>query len=88
VVPKSADEAARLRKILSRNYLFSELATGQLDNVVEVMKPLKFSGNEDVIRQGDIGKHLYVLVSGHCQAQLESLDIRSYIYHIWKTRFL
>ena len=36
MVPKSVDEAARLRKILSRNYLFSELATGQLDNVVEV----------------------------------------------------
>ena len=36
VVPKTPEEAARLRKILSRNYLFSELATGQLDNVVEV----------------------------------------------------
>ena len=40
MVPKSADEAARLRKILSRNYLFSELATGQLDNVVEVQATL------------------------------------------------
>ena len=29
MVPKSAEEAARLRKILSRNYLFSELATGK-----------------------------------------------------------
>ena len=36
VVPKTPEEAVRLRKILSRNYLFSELATGQLDNVVEV----------------------------------------------------
>jgi hypothetical protein len=90
LVPKTPEEAVRLRKILSRNYLFSELATGQLDNVVEVclsfefvklatslisqvMKPLKFSANQDVIRQGDIGKHLYVLVNGHCQVALNRL---------------
>ena len=42
MVPKSAEEDARLRKILSRNYLFSELATGQLDNVVEASRIERF----------------------------------------------
>mmetsp|Transcript_20780 Transcript_20780/g.68667 ORF Transcript_20780/g.68667 Transcript_20780/m.68667 type:complete len:96 (+) Transcript_20780:431-718(+) len=42
------------------------------------MKPLKFSGNEDVIRQGDIGKHLYVLVSGHCQVLVDGKLLAEY----------
>ena len=82
LVPKTPEEAVRLRKILSRNYLFSELATGQLDNVVEVclsfefvklatslisqvMKPLKFSANQDVIRQeGGIQALIRVMHAG------------------------
>eukprot|EP00611_Tribonema_gayanum_P005379 TRINITY_DN145_c4_g1_i1.p1 TRINITY_DN145_c4_g1~~TRINITY_DN145_c4_g1_i1.p1 ORF type:complete len:1103 (-),score=403.39 TRINITY_DN145_c4_g1_i1:604-3912(-) len=63
-VPKSTEEAARIARVISKVFLFSQLSPAQMDKVVQVMKPEFVKAGDPVIKQGDEGDKFYVVDSG------------------------
>lgn len=51
VVPKTDAEATLIRKVLQENYVFADLDSKMITDVVEVMKPLTAAAEEDIITQ-------------------------------------
>lgn len=64
LVPKSADEEARIDKAVKTNFLFQHLTTTQRKEVFSVMKKVNTTSGEYVIRQGDSGNEFYVVDNG------------------------
>lgn len=64
VIPKSAEQKARIEKSIRTNFLFKNLDDDQYEDVVDAMAEKKVSPGEEVIRQGGIGDFFYVVETG------------------------
>jgi small-conductance mechanosensitive channel/CRP-like cAMP-binding protein len=71
---KARETAAlgRNRKALAGVSLFGPLAEGELDELARSVRSLDFAGGERVIRQGDAGASLYVVLSGEAAIVLST----------------
>ncbi|EEQ97408.1 cAMP-dependent protein kinase regulatory subunit, putative [Perkinsus marinus ATCC 50983] len=64
VHPKSEEQAARIRSVLSQSFLFMSVDEKSLDVVIGAMVEKVIEPNQRVINQGDDGDVLYVVESG------------------------
>jgi len=64
VHPKSDEEKARIKGILSENFMFKNLDDEQMATIVDAMAPVEKSDGEDIIKQGDQGDNYYILDQG------------------------
>ena len=61
---KSANELARIYKMLENNFLFKSLPTADKDILFKVMKKQKCSVDEVIIKEGDVGDVMYIIDDG------------------------
>jgi len=64
VIPKSAEQRARIETSIRNNFLFKNLDEEQYNDVVDAMSEKKFGVGETVIKQGAVGDFFYVTESG------------------------
>jgi len=64
VIPKSDEQKERLKQVLSKSFLFSNLDDNDFGIIVGAMKEVKVAEKEKVIIQGDSGDFLFVIESG------------------------
>jgi CRP/FNR family cyclic AMP-dependent transcriptional regulator len=60
-------EAAEVRKSLAGHHLFDGFSSEELDAIAEAGNVRLFSGGEYLIREGDEGDSLYILLSGEAK---------------------
>lgn len=63
-VPKSEEQMARLRRILSSSFLFKQLDNKDMDVVLLAMKEVMFEPGARIITEGEDGNHLFVIEEG------------------------
>ena len=66
IIPKSDEEKAAIREIMTTNILFNSLDGDALTLLIDVMAKKTFVSGEDIITQGSQGDYYYVLQSGTC----------------------
>lgn len=64
VVPKTDEQKDRLRNVLSKSFLFSNLEDNDMTVVIGAMSEVNSPEGERVIKQGDEGDFLFVIESG------------------------
>jgi cAMP-dependent protein kinase regulator len=64
-IPKSDEQTSRLLSRLNSSFIFETLDEKDKSIVIHAMEEKKFAAGETVIRQGDDGKELFVVGSGH-----------------------
>jgi len=62
---KTEEQAERLRRILSRSFMFSSLAKADFDVVLLAMKEVSFLPGEQIIKEGDDGDFLCLIEEGN-----------------------
>eukprot|EP00388_Colpodella_angusta_P016307 GDKJ01040390.1.p1 GENE.GDKJ01040390.1~~GDKJ01040390.1.p1 ORF type:complete len:411 (-),score=107.76 GDKJ01040390.1:1812-3044(-) len=67
VYPKTQDQLARLKKILTNCFMFAALDPKDLESVTLAMQEKILPPNDRIIKQGDAGDCLYVVESGALQ---------------------
>lgn len=75
---KSADELARIERMLENNFLFKNLSMTDRDTLFRVMKKQNCSSGEIIIKEGDVGDVMYIIDDGefmvHKLTEIESED--------------
>lgn len=61
---KAASDEALIREALQRNIMLQDLTEQGLRAITEAMKPKKVSKGTELIKQGDIGEHFYIVQKG------------------------
>jgi CRP-like cAMP-binding protein len=64
VIPKTAEQAQRIRQSVEKNFLFRQLDDEQYKDVVNAMAEKKFHNGDEVIRQGAVGDYFYIVEVG------------------------
>lgn len=74
VFPKSAEQIARIKASIAKNFIFRDLDEEQETGVLNAMQEITVDANHVVIRQGDVGEYFYVVESGllHCYIKSET----------------
>lgn len=65
VIPKSDSQKSTLLNRLNSSFIFASLDDKDKSIVISAMEEAKFSAGQTVIQQGDDGKELFVVDSGH-----------------------
>lgn len=76
-IPKSDEEAERIRHILKKNMLFQHLDEEQLLTVQNAMFLVEKENGDVIIQQGDDGDNFYILDQGRVNVFLEPKDTSS-----------
>lgn len=74
VIPKSEADAARIREIVSGNFLFSGLDDAQVQVLVDAFDAVEKNPGDVVISQGDDGDNYYVVDKGACDVFVKKGD--------------
>jgi len=77
VFSKTQEEKAALRQLLSMHVLFSELASNDIEVLLDAFQGLRFLPGARIIKQGDIGESFYILQSGACTISVEGQGVVS-----------
>ena len=64
IVPKTSEVKMRIRELLNKIFIFSQLDPKDMDVILNAMDFRHFKRGETVINQGDDGKELYIVQSG------------------------
>jgi len=64
VIPKSDEQKARLKEVLCKSFLFSNLEDKALAIVVDAMKECRIRPNQRIIKEGEDGHVLYIVDKG------------------------
>jgi len=64
VVPKTDDQKDRLRKVLTKSFMFSALEDADMNIILNAMKEVPVPNGEKIINRGDDGDVLFVIESG------------------------
>jgi cAMP-dependent protein kinase regulator len=56
--------AAGIRNILNKNLLFQHLDDSQMTTVISAFTPMEFTKDQDIVTQGEDGKHFFLLATG------------------------
>jgi len=62
--PKSAEQKARIKEVLGRNFLFASLADAEVSIILDAVEETIIEKGERVIKQGDSGDFMFVIESG------------------------
>jgi cAMP-dependent protein kinase regulator len=62
--PKSDEQRARIKEILTRNFMFSSLGDAEANIILDAVEEQIFQKGERVIKQGDSGDFMFVIESG------------------------
>ncbi|CDR44283.1 CYFA0S14e01640g1_1 [Cyberlindnera fabianii] len=77
VIPKTAEQLARLSVAVARNFLFSALDADSLSTVIGALKEVKLTAGSEVIKQGDEGDYFYVLEEGKVSFLVDGTEVAS-----------
>lgn len=83
IVPKTAEVKMRLKELLSKIFIFSQLGQREMDVILSAMDFKKYKEGETVIKQGDPGNELYIVEKGKLScskvtATGETLQLKTY----------
>jgi len=62
--PKSAEQKARIKEVLGRNFLFATLGETEVGIILDAVEETIIEKGERVIKQGDSGDFMFVIESG------------------------
>jgi len=74
VIPKNAEETARILEILKKNVLFKHLDSDQMDTVKDAMFLVNHKTGDEIIKQGDDGDNFYVMDSGSVEVFVKGVN--------------
>jgi cAMP-dependent protein kinase regulator len=72
-IKKSAEETANIVEMCKPQFLFQGLDADQLDTVKDAMSKKSFKDGENMIVQGDVGKCMYLLISGEVDVTVQAM---------------
>ena len=73
VFDKKDEERVRIKDILSRNLLFKNCQSEQMESLVDAFQPMNFDDGAIIIAQGDpVGEHFYLLEEGAADVYVSS----------------
>jgi cAMP-dependent protein kinase regulator len=64
IFEKGPAVASGIRSILRKNILFQHLDEDQIRTVVNAFMPMEFGHGDDIITQGEVGEHFFLLATG------------------------
>ena len=70
------------RALLSRVWLFTELAEPELDLVAQIAQRRRFPARRAIVRQGETDADLYVVLSGHLKVSACDLEGREIVMNL------
>jgi cAMP-dependent protein kinase regulator len=62
--PKSAEQKARIKEVLGRNFLFQTLGDAEVGIILDAVEETIIEKGKTVIKQGDAGDFMFVIESG------------------------
>jgi len=74
IITKSDEQKERLKNVLGRSFLFSNLDAHAFTIVIGAMKEVRTTPNQRVITQGDAGDFLFVIESGKLNCVIKTGD--------------
>eukprot|EP00405_Crypthecodinium_cohnii_P016870 CAMPEP_0206459162 /NCGR_PEP_ID=MMETSP0324_2-20121206/24012_1 /ASSEMBLY_ACC=CAM_ASM_000836 /TAXON_ID=2866 /ORGANISM="Crypthecodinium cohnii, Strain Seligo" /LENGTH=399 /DNA_ID=CAMNT_0053930661 /DNA_START=76 /DNA_END=1275 /DNA_ORIENTATION=- len=74
VVPKTDAQKERLKQVLSRSFLFSNLEENDFGIIIGAMKEVQVGKDERVLNQGDVGDFLFMIESGDFDCMIKQSD--------------
>mmetsp|Transcript_82 Transcript_82/g.239 ORF Transcript_82/g.239 Transcript_82/m.239 type:complete len:915 (-) Transcript_82:41-2785(-) len=78
-IPKSAEETSLIMRAVADSILFTDVSDEATALTVELMSPISFGPNEDIIVQGDEEDVMfYVLAEGSCEALVDDKSVMVY----------
>jgi len=69
--PKTQEQRAVLHKVLEDNFLFSDLRSEELEQLIDAMQQERVENDVVIIQQGDTGDFFYVVESGRVRFVLD-----------------
>jgi len=79
VIAKTEEQKDRLRKVLSKSFMFSNLDDQDLTTVIGAMKEVNQLAEQVVITQGEPGDFLFVVESGKLECLIEEKVVKTCI---------
>ncbi|MEQ8767483.1 MAG: cyclic nucleotide-binding domain-containing protein [Planctomycetota bacterium] len=70
-----ADAFGKEVSALEATSVFSVLPIGPLERVASVLKPVTLGDGDVAVRQGDVGNHLYIVVSGTLEVTADGAEV-------------
>mmetsp|Transcript_43573 Transcript_43573/g.79348 ORF Transcript_43573/g.79348 Transcript_43573/m.79348 type:complete len:401 (+) Transcript_43573:72-1274(+) len=77
VIAKTEEQKDRLRKVLSKSFMFSNLDDQDLTTVIGAMKEVNVSPEQVMITQGEPGDYLFVIESGKLDCLIEDKVVKT-----------
>ncbi|GMI62625.1 hypothetical protein ScalyP_jg4002 [Parmales sp. scaly parma] len=74
VIPKNAEETARILEILRKNVLFKHLDSDQMNTVKDAMFLVNHASGDEIIKQGDDGDNFYVMDNGSVDVYVKGVN--------------
>lgn len=65
VYPKNSSQRERIQTTMEKSILFSQLDDSEKDTVLNAFQEMKFTIDQQIIKQGDEGDVLYLIESGY-----------------------
>ncbi|CAH7671098.1 cyclic nucleotide-binding-like protein [Phakopsora pachyrhizi] len=82
VIPKSAEQRARIEASIRDNLLFRNLDEEQYNDVLNAMSEVRVAKGTEVIRQGAVGDFFYVVEAGTFDVYVRGPPTNSYVPQI------
>lgn len=78
VIPKTQEQAERIKVSIGNNFLFRNLDEEQYLDVINAMAEKRVPNNTTIIQQGDVGDFFYVVESGTLDCYIGETKVTSY----------
>jgi cAMP-dependent protein kinase regulator len=77
VIPKSEEQTARLKTVMTKTFLFSNLEQKDLELVIGAMQERPAKEGECLINQGDDGDFMYAVESGTVDCSIDGTVVKT-----------
>jgi cAMP-dependent protein kinase regulator len=72
--PKSEEQRGRIKGVLSKNFMFQNLAEEELTIIVDAVEEVIIAAQDTIIKQGDDGDFMFVIESGSLECVINKDD--------------